>query len=94
MLKDLGKKLKETGENALDKTKKAAEIATLNVKINKREKDLDESILALGKKFYSDAQGTVPKGYEGEFAAIEEVKKDIQEMNEKIADLKEDEKSE
>jgi len=90
MLKDLGKKLKETGQNAVNQTKKVAEIANLNAKINKSHGDISKEIAALGKKFYVNAKGKVPKGYEAEFSAIEEIKKNIRDMKEKIAELKEE----
>ena len=44
----------------------------------------------MGKKFYVNAKGKVPKGYEAEFSAIEEIKKNIRDMKEKIAELKEE----
>jgi len=94
MLKDFGKKLKETGENALDKTKKVAEITNLNLKISKSESDLEKAMLALGKKFYSNTKETFPQEYEAEFGAIGKIKAEIDEMKEKIAELKEDKDTE
>ncbi len=76
MLKDFGKKLKETGKNAVNQTKKVAEIANLNAKINKRNGDLNSALLDLGKEFYIKAKGKAPKGYEALFGVIEETKED------------------
>ena len=90
MLKDFGKKLKETGKNAVNQTKKVAEIANLNAKINKRNGDLNSALLDLGKEFYIKTKGKAPKGYEDLFGSIEEVKEDIRDMKKKVAELKED----
>lgn len=71
-----------------------AEIANLNLKINKSESDLEKAMLALGKKFYSNVQGTLPEEYKSEFGTIEKIKADISEMKVKIAELKEDKETE
>ncbi len=88
MLEDIKKKLTKAGQAAVSQTKKVAESANLNVKIKQREGDLNKALLELGKKFYLSKKDKIPKEFEAQFAAVNEVRDDIRQMKEKLNDIK------
>ena len=89
MFKDIKKKLTEAGQNAVSQTKKLAETADLNAKINKKQGDLNKELLELGKQFYLNKKNSVPKAFAEQFEAINGIREDIAQMKDRIAGLKE-----
>lgn len=51
-LEQFGKKVSQTGQDAMKKTKELAEIAKLNTQINEEEKRLNKIYMNLGKLYY------------------------------------------
>lgn len=89
MFKDIKKKIAEAGQNAMTQTRKLAETAELNAKINKRQGDLNKEMLELGKKFYISKKNSIPKAFAEQFEAINAIREDITQMKQRVNELKE-----
>lgn len=89
MFKDIKKKITEAGQNAVSQTKKLAETAELNAKINKKQGNLNKELLELGKQFYLSKKNSIPKAFADQFAAINEIREDITNMKQRVSELKE-----
>ena len=77
---DLGKKLSQAGQTAVQKTKEMADIAKLNSAISDEEKRIDDNYLQIGKLYVSlhdaehEAEGKI-KGYRQQIKDIKGIVK-------------------
>lgn len=85
---DLGKKLSQAGQTAVQKTKGMTEIARLNGAISEQEKKLTDTYFEIGKLYVLKH----PKDYENDFAvmiaALKESERKIKEYRQQIQDVK------
>lgn len=51
-IEGVGKKISQTSQNALEKTKQLAEISKINMKLNKEEEQLEKLYANLGRLYY------------------------------------------
>ncbi len=84
-----GKKIQQTGQTAIDKTKKTAEVARLNSEINSLEKDIDVAYTDLGKAYFEkNASNVEDPDMVPYFKAISDKMDQIQECRDEITKLK------
>jgi len=58
---DIGKKISQTSQDAVKKTKEMAEVAKLNSQISSEEKNIDALYLQLGQAYYNNSGKGVEK---------------------------------
>ncbi len=85
-----GKKIQQTGQEALDRTKKGAEITRLNSSINGIEKEAAKKYEELGKAYYAKhaADDTYDPDMESYFQDIDESMDQIEGYRDQIRTLK------
>lgn len=85
---DLGKKIKTTGQGAVQKTKDLAGVTKLNSQVSDLEKEIKESYTDIGKwyyqKFLEEPDADVAKYFETIAADVEK----IEELRAQIRELK------
>lgn len=87
-LDDLGKKLSQAGQSAVQKTKEMADVAKLNSSISDEEKRIDNSYLEIGK-LYVARHGEAPEAdFDSLIAAIHESEEKIKGYQQQIKDIK------
>lgn len=85
---DLGKKLTQAGQTAVEKTKKVADIAKLNSYIYDEEKRIDNNYREIGK-LYLSLHGEEPEGeFAGMISAIREAEEKICGFRHQITEIK------
>ncbi|MCC8150257.1 MAG: zinc-ribbon domain-containing protein [Lachnospiraceae bacterium] len=85
----LGKKIQKTGQDALEKTKGAAETARLNAAISDLEKEINNTFADLGRSYYNKhAQSIEDQEFLPYFRKIEDRMEQIQRNRNKIRALK------
>lgn len=85
---DLGKKLSQAGQTAVQKTKEMADIAKLNSAISDEEKRIDGSYLEIGKLYVSLHDAEHEADFDGLIAAIHESEGKIKDYQQQIKDIK------
>lgn len=85
---DLGKKISQAGQNAVQKGKELADIAKLNSAVYDEEKKIDDNYLEIGK-LYASLHGENPDvDFAALIAAIHESEGKIVEYKQQIKDIK------
>lgn len=87
-LDDLGKKISQAGQSAVQKTKEMADVAKLNSAIADEERRIDSNYLEIGK-LYVARYGEAPEaGFDSMIAAINESQEKIKGYQQQIKDIK------
>lgn len=85
---DLGKKISQAGQNAVQKGKELADIAKLNSAVSDEEKRIDDNYREIGK-LYASLHGENPDvDFAAMIAAIHESESKILEYKQQIKDIK------
>ena len=84
----LGKKITETSQEVVQKTKETAEILKLNSMISDEETQLKEYYIELAKAYYEANKDSVPEEYASYFANITEKHTNIANLNDQINKVK------
>ena len=84
----LGKKLSETSQEVVQKTKDTAEVLKLNSMIADEERLLKEYYIELGKTYYEANKDSIPEEYASHFANITEKHANIANLNDQINKVK------
>jgi rubrerythrin len=85
---DLGKKLSQAGQSAVQKTKEMADVAKLNSMVADEEKRIDESYLQIGKLYVSLHESNHEADFDGLISAIHESENKIKDYQNQIKDIK------
>lgn len=85
---DLGKKLSQAGQSAVQKTKEMADIAKLNSAISDEEKRIDNSYLEIGKLYVSLHDAEHEADFDSLIAAIHESEAKVKDYQQQIKDIK------
>lgn len=86
---DITGKISDASAKAISKGKAAKEIVSLKAELNTCEDMIKRSYLNIGRKFYEQNEGKeVEPEFEKSMKEIENAKKAIEELNEKISDIK------
>lgn len=85
---DLGKKLTQAGQSAVQKTKEVADIAKLNSLIYDEEKRISNNYLEIGKLYVSLHADGHEADYDEMIAAIRESEAKIKECRHQITEIK------
>lgn len=85
---DLGKKLSQAGQSAVQKTREMADIAKLNSAISDEEKRIDNGYLEIGKLYVSLHDAEHEADFDGLIAAIHESEGKIKDYQQQIKDIK------
>ncbi|MCM1027175.1 MAG: zinc ribbon domain-containing protein [Roseburia sp.] len=85
---DLGKKLSQAGQTAVQKTKEVADIAKLNSSVYEEEKKINNNYLEIGK-LYATLHGEEPgEEFAGMITAIHESEEKIRGYKHQITEIK------
>ncbi len=84
----LGKKISETSQEVVQKTKDTAEILKLNSMISDEENQLKEYYIELAKAYYEANKNSIPEEYASYFANIAEKHANIANLNDQINKVK------
>lgn len=84
----LGKKITETSQEVVQKTKDTAEILKLNSMISDEESQLKEYYIELAKAYYEANKDSVPEEYASHFTNIAEKLANIANLNDQINKVK------
>lgn len=84
----LGKKITETSQEVVQKTKETAEILKLNSVISDEENQLKEYYIELAKAYYEANKDSAPEEYASYFANITEKHTNIANLNDQINKVK------
>lgn len=85
---DLGKKLSQAGQTAVQKTKEMTEIARINGLVSEEEKKIDNSYYQIGKLYVAVHQHDPADEFAGLIAAIAESGQRIKEYRMQIQEIK------
>ncbi len=85
---DLGKKLSQAGQTAVQKTKEMADVAKLNSAISDEEKRIDDNYLQIGKLYVSLHDAEHEADFDAFIAAIHEAEGKIKGYRQQIKDIK------
>lgn len=85
---DLGKKLSQAGQTAVQKTKEVADIAKLNSSIYDEEKKINNNYLEIGKLYVSLRAEEHEEEFDGMIAAIRESEEKIRGYRHQITEIK------
>lgn len=85
---DLGKKLSQAGQTAVQKTKEVADIAKLNSSIYDEEKKINNNYLEIGKLYVSLRAEAHEEEFDGMIAAIRESEEKIRGYRHQITEIK------
>lgn len=84
----LGKKISETSQEVVQKTKETAEILKLNSMISDEENQLKQHYIELAKAYYEANKNSIPEEYASHFANITEKLTNITNLNDQIHKVK------
>lgn len=87
-LEALGKKISETSQEVVQKTKDTAEVLKLNSMIADEENQLKELYIELGKSYYEANYSSIPEEYTSLFANIKEKHTNIANLNDQVNKVK------
>lgn len=86
---DITEKISDASAKAISKGKAAKEVVSLKAELNTCEDMIKRSYLNIGRKFYEQNAGKeVEPEYAKSMKEIENAKKAIEELNNKIAEIK------
>lgn len=85
---DLGKKITQAGQSAVQKTKEVADIARLNSAIYDEEKRIDSNYLEIGKLYVAMRDAEQEADFDRLVAAIHESEGKIRDLKHQIKDIK------
>lgn len=85
---EFGKKVTQAGNDAIKKTKEFSDITRINSMISECDKKIQSYYLQLGKKFYEDNCGEQLTVYQDLIDAINEQRKQIEELKDQINVIK------
>lgn len=91
-LKNLGEKLGTAAGNAADKARELAEISKLNSAIGSAERIVTDSLLDMGKHLFEREKDNPTGEYAEHVGKILKAQETIEELRQKIAELKADDK--
>jgi succinate dehydrogenase/fumarate reductase flavoprotein subunit len=93
-LKNLGEKLGTAAGNAADKARQLAEISKLNSAIGTAEKSITDTYLEMGKQLFEQEKDNLTSVYGEHVGKILKAQDTIEELRQKIAELKAEDKPE
>lgn len=85
---DLGKKISQAGQTAVQKTKEMADIAKLNSSISDEERKIESGYREIGKLYVSLHDEEHEAAFAELIAGIHEAEKKIEEFKQQIKDIK------
>jgi ribosomal protein L40E len=85
---DLGKKVSQTGQDAVRKTKIMAETSKLNSRISAEKRVIGENYLRIGEKYFELFCDSPDENLAGFVAAIQEAQQRITDLEDQIKKLK------
>jgi hypothetical protein len=88
-LDDVAKKVGAAAGEAGSKAKDVAGIAKLSAEIGSKERETEKLFAEVGKKAYTQCRDILPDDIKEIFVKIDAVKADIDELNDKIKEIKE-----
>ena len=92
-LKNLGEKLGTAAGNAADKARQLAEISKLNSAIGTAEKSITETYIEMGRQLFEQEKGNITSPYGEHVSKILTAQETIQELTQKIAELRAEDKA-
>lgn len=84
----LGKKISQTGQSAVQKTKDMADVAKINSMISDEEKRINETYFNIGKLYVSMHSDDYEEAFQGMISSIKEADKRIADYKRQIQDIK------
>lgn len=87
-LNDIGKKLSDAGQNAVQKTKELADIAKLTSQISDEEKSIKVNYALIGERYYEETKDHPTEAYVQYMDQITEAKNRISDYQNKIDELR------
>ncbi len=85
---DLGKKLSQAGQTAVQKTKEMTDIARLNGAISEQEKKVSDTYFEIGKLYVLKHPGDYDNDFAPMLAALKDSENKIKEYRQQIQDIK------
>lgn len=85
---DLGKRISQTGQNAVQKTKDMADVAKINAAISDEERRLNNNYLNIGKLYAELHSNDFEHVFTDMMTGIKEAEKKINEYRQQIQDIK------
>jgi len=85
---DLGKKLSQAGQSAVQKTKEMTDIAKLNGMISDEEKKIKDTYYKIGKLYVETHQSVCENEFADMLSAINESENKIKEYKDQIQEIK------
>lgn len=85
---DLGRKVLETGQNVLQKTKSISDTGKLNSMISDEERKINNNYLKIGKLYFSIYKNEYEEKFSEMINAIKESEEKIQNYRKEIQDIK------
>lgn len=85
---DLGKKISQAGQSAVQKTKEITEVAKLNGAISDEEKKINYNYYQIGKLYYAMHASDFETDFSGMIEAIKESEQKVVEYRQQIQDIK------
>ena len=85
---EVGKKISQAGQTAVQKTKDITDLARLNGNISEEEKKINNSYTQIGKLYYAMHQNDCEEDFKGFITAIRESENKIVEYRQQIQDIK------
>lgn len=85
---DLGKKISQTGQMAVQKTKDMADVAKLNSNITEEEKKINNAYYQIGQLFVARYEGNAEDEFKLLIKQLNESQKKIEELKKQIQDIK------
>ncbi len=85
---ELGKKLSQAGQNAVQKTKEVADIARINGAISDEEKKINNTYFQIGKLYVSLHEKDFDEDFGGMVSAVLESEAKIRDYRQQIQDIK------
>ncbi|MDD3369362.1 MAG: hypothetical protein PHP50_10850 [Lachnospiraceae bacterium] len=87
-LNEIGAVLSEKGKQTADKAKELAAVASLKNQINTCNEVLKQNYREIGQKYYEGHDGFEEPEFSEQFDAVRNAKKTIEELEQKIAEIK------
>jgi len=85
---DLGKKISQTGQTAVQKTREMADIARINSMISDEEKKVNNNYFSVGKLYVAMFSANPNEEFLGMITSINESEKKVKEYRQQIQDIK------
>lgn len=85
---DLGKKISQAGQTAVQKTKEMADVAKLNSAVSDEEKRIEDSYKEIGKLYVSLHTADHEADFDAYFSAIQEAENKIKEYRQQLKEIK------